>query len=270
MTLALSIIILCTVIALGKILGRCKLFGISLGVTWILFVGIVFAHYGYILDPQLLHFVKEFGLILFVYSIGMQVGPSFFSSFRSGGVKLNLLASLLVLCGVAVTYFLIKVTGTDPATMVGVMSGAVTNTPGLGAAHQAYADATGGDPAMIAQGYAVAYPLGVVGCILSFILLKNFFKSEKPLAVPSQQEATETQVSGKLISRKISISKRKLNGAVLGKLEFDKYLGVNITKIRRAGIEIAARPDTILQMGDVLTVVGSEAAVGGMENVLGN
>ena len=270
MTLALSIIILCTVIALGKILGRCKLFGISLGVTWILFVGIVFAHYGYILDAQLLHFVKEFGLILFVYSIGMQVGPSFFSSFRSGGVKLNLLASLLVLCGVAVTYFLIKVTGTDPATMVGVMSGAVTNTPGLGAAQQAYADATGGDPAVIAQGYAVAYPLGVVGCILSFILLKNFFRSEKPLAVPTQQEATETQVSGKLISRKISISKRKLNGAVLGKLEFDKYLGVNITKIRRAGIEIAARPDTILQMGDVLTVVGSEAAVTGMEKVLGN
>ena len=270
MTLALSIIILCTVIALGKILGRCKLFGISLGVTWILFVGIVFAHYGYILDAQLLHFVKEFGLILFVYSIGMQVGPSFFSSFRSGGVKLNLLASLLVLCGVAVTYFLIKVTGTDPATMVGVMSGAVTNTPGLGAAQQAYADATGGDPAVIAQGYAVAYPLGVVGCILSFILLKNFFKKEKPLAVPSQQEAAETQVSGKLISRKISISKRKLNGAVLGKLEFDKYLGVNITKIRRAGIEIAARPDTILQMGDVLTVVGSEASVAGMEKVLGN
>ena len=179
MTLALSIIILCTVIALGKILGRCKLFGISLGVTWILFVGIVFAHYGYNLDPQLLHFVKEFGLILFVYSIGMQVGPSFFSSFRSGGVKLNLLATLLVLCGVAVTCILTKVTGTDPATMVGVMSGAVTNTPGLGAAQQAFADATGGDPSSIAQGYAVAYPLGVVGCILSFILLKNFFKKEE-------------------------------------------------------------------------------------------
>ena len=226
MTLALSLIILSTVIALGKILGRCKLFGISLGVTWILFVGIVFAHYGYNLDPQLLHFVKEFGLILFVYSIGMQVGPSFFSSFRSGGVKLNLLATLLVLCGVAVTCILTKVTGTDPATMVGVMSGAVTNTPGLGAAQQAYADATGGDPSSIAQGYAVAYPLGVVGCILSFILLKNFFKKEeKPQPVSRQSEMSDTQVSGKLVQRKISISKRKLNGAVLGKLEFDKYMG---------------------------------------------
>jgi len=270
MTLALSIIILSTVIALGKILGRCKIFGISLGVTWILFIGIVFAHFGYNLDAQLLHFVKEFGLILFVYSIGMQVGPSFFSSFRAGGLKLNLLAVLLVICGVAVTYALIEITGTDPATMVGVMSGAVTNTPGLGAAQQAFVDATGGDPSVIAQGYAVAYPLGVVGCILSFILLKNFFKPESNSSVPRREEPAETPVSGKLVQRKISISKRKLNGAVLGKLEFDKYLGVSITKIRRAGIELSARPDAILQMGDVLTVVGPEEAVNGMEKILGN
>ena len=166
MTIALSIIILSTVVALGKLLGRCKIFGISLGVTWILFVGIVFAHFGYNPDSQLLHFLKEFGLILFVYSIGMQVGPSFFSSFRSGGVKLNLLATLLVLSGVGVTALLIRLTGIDGPTMVGVMSGAVTNTPGLGAAQQAFADATAGDPSCIALGYAVAYPLGVVGAIL--------------------------------------------------------------------------------------------------------
>lgn len=270
MTLALSIIIISTVIALGKILGGCKLFGISLGVTWILFVGIVFAHFGYHLDSQLMHFVKEFGLILFVYSIGMQVGPSFFSSFRTGGIKLNLLAVILVLCGVAVTLVLIKITGTDPATMVGVMSGAVTNTPGLGAAQQAFADAVGGDPSVIAQGYAVSYPLGVVGCILSFIILKAFFKEESPSPAPKRVEQKETQVSGKLVQRKISISKRKLNGAVLRDLEFDKYMGVSITKIRRAGVELTAGPDAILQMGDVLTVVGTEQAVAGMEKILGN
>jgi len=270
MTLALSIIILSTVIALGKILGRCKLFGISLGVTWILFVGIVFSHFGYNLDPKLLHFVKEFGLILFVYSIGMQVGPSFFSSFRAGGIKLNLLATILVLCGVATTFILIKITGTDPATMIGVMYGAVTNTPGLGAAQQTFSDATGGDPSVIAQGYAVAYPLGVIGCILSFILLKSLFKDEKSVAITRPKEQAEAQISGKLVQRKISISKRKLNGAVLGKLEFDKYMGVNITKIRRAGIELSANPDAILQMGDVLTVVGTEEAVSGMEKILGN
>jgi len=270
MTLALSIIILSTVIALGKILGRCTLFGISLGVTWILFVGIVFAHFGYCPDSQLLHFVKEFGLILFVYSIGMQVGPSFFSSFRAGGIKLNLLATILVLSGVAVTFLLIKISGTDPTTMVGVMSGAVTNTPGLGAAQQAFADATGGDSSVIAQGYAVAYPLGVVGCILSFVLLKSFFKDEKPIIINKLKEQADAKVSGRLVQRKISVSKRKLNGAVLGKLEFDKYMGVTVTKIRRAGIELSARPDAILQMGDVLTVVGAEEAVNGMEKVLGN
>ena len=96
MSIALSIIILSTVIALGKILGKCKIFGISLGVTWILFVGILFSHFGYVLDGELLHFTKELGLILFVYSIGMQVGPSFFSNFRAGGVKLNLLACLYI------------------------------------------------------------------------------------------------------------------------------------------------------------------------------
>ena len=108
MTIALSIIILSTVIALGKLLGRCKIAGISLGVTWILFVGIIFSHFGFNLNPELLHFVKELGLILFVYSIGMQVGPSFFSSFRSGGIKLNLLSTILVLLGVGTTAALIN------------------------------------------------------------------------------------------------------------------------------------------------------------------
>ena len=273
MTIALSILILSAVIALGKILGRYKLFGVSLGVTWILFVGIVFSHFGYTLDKEILHFMKEFGLILFVYSIGMQVGPSFFSSFRAGGVKLNFLAALLVLSGVAVTLLLTKMTGTDASTMVGIMSGAVTNTPGLGAAQQAFSDDTGGDAASIAQGYAVAYPLGVVGCILSFIVLKQVFY-RKALAINTPIEKTEDVVeaktSGKLINKKIRISKRKLNGVALGKLEFDRYVGVNITRIRRAGIEIAAKPETLLQLGDVVTVVGDEKAVAAMEKILGN
>ena len=282
MTIALSIIILSTVVALGKLLGRCKIFGISLGVTWILFVGIVFAHFGYNPDSQLLHFMKEFGLILFVYSIGIQVGPCFFSSFRSGGVKLNLLAMLLVLSGVGVTALLIRLTGIDGPTMVGVMSGAVTNTPGLGAAQQAFADATAGDPSDIALGYAVAYPLGVVGAILSFILLKAiFYKETRPTPAPAAKVETadirvkeieqEALAHGrKFVHRKIIISKRKLNGKRLGSLEFEKFMGASITRIRRAGVEITAGPDTILQMGDVVTVVGAEESVEGMEKVLGN
>ena len=234
------------------------------------------------LDPGLLHFVKELGLIFFVYSIGMQVGPSFFSSFRKGGVTLNLLAVLLVLCGVGVTALLIKLTGIEAPVMVGVMSGAVTNTPGLGAAQQAYADATGGDPSGIALGYAVAYPLGVVGAILSFILLKFLFSKSSlsnhsapsfAASVDALTERIEQDALAhgrKFVHRKIIISKRKLNGKRLGSLEFEKIIGASITRIRRSGIEIMANADTILQMGDVVTVVGAEQSVAAMEKILGN
>ncbi|MGN1225961.1 MAG: TrkA C-terminal domain-containing protein [Candidatus Cryptobacteroides sp.] len=281
MSLALSIIILSTVIALGKFLGRCKIFGVSLGVSWILFVGIIFSHFGFNLDPSLLHFIKELGLIFFVYSIGMQVGPSFFSSFRSGGIKLNLLAIMVVLLGVGTTATLAKLTGIDGPTMVGIMSGAVTNTPGLGAAQQAYADSTGGDPSSIALGYAVSYPLGVVGAILSFILLKNLlYKKEKNLPISKTAEPVDRKLEKieqearskglKYVHKKIIISKRKLNGKRLGSLEFEKFMGASITRIRRAGIEITAHSDTILQLGDVVTVVGAEDAVAAMEKILGN
>lgn len=277
MNIALSFIVLSACIALGKILGQTKICGISLGATWILFVGIVFAHFGYGLDTTVLHYFKEFGLILFVYSIGMQVGPSFFSSFRTGGLKLNLLAVLTVLGGVLVAWALIKLTGTDAPTMVGIMSGAVTNTPGLGAAQQAYADATGGDPGSIALGYAVAYPLGVIGCILSFVLIKSIFYRKPRFVVPSVQTHAQKAPAyvpelskGKIVSRKIFVSKRKLNGMSLGKLEFEKYLGAQVLRIRRAGISISVGKDTILQMGDVVTVAGPELSVDAMEKVLGN
>jgi putative transport protein len=120
-------------ISIGLLLGKVKIFGISLGTTWILFFGIFLGHIGLQVDENILHFLKEFGLILFIYSIGMQVGPSFFSSFKQGGITLNILASGVVLLGVLVTYIIHLVTGLPIATMVGILSGAVTNTPGLGA-----------------------------------------------------------------------------------------------------------------------------------------
>ena len=136
--------------------------------TGILFVGIGFSYFGMNVDEHLMHFLKEFGLILFVYSIGLQVGPGFFSSFRKGGVTLNKLAVLVVALGVATTVALYYITGLSMTTMVGVMSGAVTNTPGLGAAQQAFSDMhAGADAPDIATGYAVAYPLGVVGAFRS-------------------------------------------------------------------------------------------------------
>ena len=172
-----SVMILALVIALGIMLGKVKVAGVSLGVTGILFVGIAFSYFGMNIDEHLMHFLKEFGLILFVYSIGLQVGPGFFSSFRKGGITLNKLAVLVVALGVVTTVALYYVTGLPMTTMVGVMSGAVTNTPGLGAAQQAFSDLhAGADAPDIATGYALAYPLGVIGAILTLLALRYLLR----------------------------------------------------------------------------------------------
>lgn len=163
--IAHSVLMFAIVIALGIVLGKVKVWGISLGITWILFVGIICSHLGMRVDGHTLHFMKEFGLILFVYSVGLQVGPGFFSSFRKGGLTLNMLAAGIVFLGVVTTYIIHVVTGLPITTMVGILSGAVTNTPGLGAAQQAYSDMAGVNDPTIALGYAVAYPLGVIGII---------------------------------------------------------------------------------------------------------
>ena len=164
--------ILALTIMLGILLGRVKIAGISLGATFILFIGILFGELGMKVDGGILHFFQEFGLILFVFSIGLQVGPSFFSNFKKGGRTLNLLATLNVVLAVVVTTIIYFLSGVPLQTMVGIMSGAITNTPGLGAAQQAYTDITGVEDPSIGMGYAVAYPLGVVGIILSILLIR--------------------------------------------------------------------------------------------------
>jgi putative transport protein len=182
-----SVLILSLVIALGITLSKIKIAGVSLGVTWILFVGIVFGHFNLNLDEHLLHFLKEFGLILFVYSIGLQVGPGFFSAFKKGGFTLNMLAVTATVLSVGITIILHFVTDTPMTTMVGILSGAVTNTPGLGAAQQANSDLTGIDAPEIAMGYAVAYPIGVVGVILTLLALKYLLK------VDTHKEETDAE-----------------------------------------------------------------------------
>lgn len=171
-----SILLLSFVIAAGIQLGKIKVFGVSLGITLVLFVGIVMGQLGFTINHNVVHFFKEFGLILFVYSVGMQVGPGFFSSFKKGGVTLNLLACGIVFLGVATAIVIHFITGVPMSTMVGILSGAVTNTPGLGAAQQAYTDVFGVTDPTIALGYAVAYPLGVVGIILSLIFIRYVFR----------------------------------------------------------------------------------------------
>ena len=195
--IAHSIFVLTLAIAAGVFLGnQLKFKGITLGVTWILFVAIAFSHFGMHLDPQVESFAKDFGLILFVYSIGLQVGPSFFSSFGKGGLKLNLLAAGIVLLGCVTAYVIHLLSGVDIATMTGVLFGAVTNTPGLGAAQQAYADMRGVANPDIASGYAMAYPLGVVGIIFVLMLMRWVFriKLDKEEARVEAEKGTQKEI----------------------------------------------------------------------------
>lgn len=192
-SIAQSVLVIALVITFGIMLGKIKIGGISLGITWILFVGIALSHFGMSINNEVRHFAQEFGLILFVFSIGLQVGPGFFSSFKKGGLQLVGCAVAVVLLGVMTAGILHLTTGVPIPTMVGILSGAVTNTPGLGAAQAAYADTTGIQDPSIALGYAVAYPLGVVGIILTLIALRfalkvKFEQENEGLAALAQEK----------------------------------------------------------------------------------
>ncbi len=207
-----TVLLFAMVIAGGIALGKIKIFGISLGVTFVLFAGIFLGHFGLKVDHEVLHFMKEFGLILFVYSIGLQLGPSFFSSFKKGGIQLNMLAMGIVILGALTAVGIHFISGIPMSTMVGVLSGAVTNTPGLGAAQQAFKDVTGQPDPTIAMGYAVAYPLAVVGIICSIIGMRYFFR----IKLDKESEAIEGG-SGEKKALVELISFEVNNPAVFGK-----------------------------------------------------
>ena len=354
--IAHSIFVLALAIAIGIFLGaKLKFKGITLGITWILFCAIACSHFGMRLDPLVESFAKDLGLILFVYSIGLQVGPGFFSSFGKGGLRLNMLAAGIVLLGCVTAYVIHLVSGTDIATMTGVLFGAVTNTPGLGAAQQTFQDLTGIANPDIASGYAMAYPLGVVGILFSLLVLRWIFrvqldkeeeqvkaeKGEEQQVASFDMKLTNPQIEGirvrdlkllthvnlvvsrlldaqgvesmpdadtilhigdrvrfvgdaknertimllgektevawdekeknmHLISRHIVVTKSKMNGRRIGDLKVRAAYQITITRIRRAGIELLATPDLILQLGDRLTVVGEQEAVDKVAQVFGN
>ena len=242
-------------ITLGILLGKVKIGGISLGITWILFVGIALSHFGMTVDNDVRHFVQEFGLILFVFSIGLQVGPGFFSSFKHGGMTLVSCASAIVLLGVATAYVIHVVTDTPIPTMVGILSGAVTNTPGLGAAQQAYADASGIQDPNIPLGYAVAYPLGVVGIIFTLIFVRyalrvKFEKEDEGLSALSDEKKLANKVS-------VEFTNKMLDGRTVEYLRDLVKRQFVISRILRTGGEIIlADGDSPVYMGDKLWVIG--------------
>ena len=196
-----TILYLALSIFLGLLLGKIKIAKISLGITWVLFVGIAFSACGISLNAEMLHIIKEFGLILFVVGVGLQVGPGFFHSFKKGGLAMNLMALVNVALGVLITFIIAKVAHQDLADMAGVYTGAITNTPGLSAAQQAVTDMGMEDAAdRLAAGYAVAYPLAVVGMILTCILLRPLCRidlSKEPTALETTAVATTTGKKGK-------------------------------------------------------------------------
>ena len=350
------------VIATGVYLGKLKVGGISLGVTFVLFAGILAGHLGFTAPLSTLSFVQDFGLILFVFMIGLQVGPGFFSSFKEGGLKLNMLAVSLILLNILVMFgcYYAFFDTTNPENlpmMIGTLYGAVTNTPGLGAAQEALMSIMGSSTPAIANGYACAYPLGVVGIIVATIavryicrvklseeekeleshdndltqvpylmhlivqnqfvaghtilelhdfmrrdyvcsrILRNgeliFPKSSTTLELGDKvfivcseadkdavqafigketivPEFAEQEKQKQLVSRRIVITKPEINGKTPAKLHFASVYGVNLTRVTRQGMEIFARQDLPLQVGDRVMVVGDQVSVNRVSSVLGN
>jgi putative transport protein len=358
-----AIFILAIVIAAGLYLGKFKVKGVSLGTTWILFMGILLGHFGLRINPVILSFIEDFGLILFVFAMGLQVGPGFFHSFRKDGLPMNLLSLLLVLLAVLTTYIIHVVSGENLGIMTGIMSGAVTNTPGLGAAQQALSDAAAASDEMMAaatditSAYAVCYPLGVLGAIAVLLLTKALFRvnidkekeraskegedegsayrlacrvenpalfgktihdivgdetpdhmviarmkrgdsvffpdldlplqeGDKLLIVTDIQHKDKVRVSfgsafpvdmkewrqdgTKLVSGRLSITKSSITGTSLRKLDVRRKYGVTVTRILRAGVDLQADADLILQVGDSMKVVGSKEGIERLARLVGN
>ena len=264
-----SILLLSLVIAAGIQLGKIKIFGVSLGVTFVLFVGIILGHFGFTVNQDVLHFFREFGLILFVYSVG---GPGFFSSFKHGGVVLNMLAVGVILLGVITTIILYYMTGIPMSTMVGILSGAVTNTPGLGAAQQAYTDMYGVTDNTIALGYAVAYPLGVVGIILSIILIRYIFrvsfdKENEQLNKEEEEAHTNEAKPISLIVRNPAIFNKTV-AELANLLEHREFVISRIWRHSDKQIEIASA-NSVLHENDKVFVITTEADVETVKTFIG-
>ena len=246
------------VISLGVLLGKIKFFGVSLGVTFVLFTGILMGYFGFTGEIHILHFLREFGLILFVFCIGLQVGPSFFSSFKKGGMSLNLLAVGIVLLNIVVTlaiYFLANGRIELPM-MIGILYGAVTNTPGLGAAQEALNQLNyTGEP--IALGYACAYPLGVVGIIGSIIAVRYIFRIS--LAKEDEQiKVQDNDTKHKPHNMHLEVRNESINGKTL--LQVKDFLGRPFvcSRIRHEGHVSIPNHETVFYTGDQLFIVCSE------------
>lgn len=268
-TVAHTILIYSIIIVLGVMLGRLKVFGISLGITFVLFAGIAAGHFGFTANHAIIEFIKDFGLILFVFSIGLQVGPGFFSSFKRGGLSLNLMALFIVALGVFTTLIIHYVSGTPVSVLAGIMSGAVTNTPGLGAAQQALAETSARNPVPeIGLGYAVAYPFGVLGIILTMFLIRKAFSIDiqKELAVFSQNQHPKEALPEKV---SIIVKNRGVFGKTINEITRMIRYEFIISRVMREGRMMLASSDSALKENDIILVVAQKKFVDEILSVIG-
>lgn len=272
---ALTLIALAIAGTLGILLGRIRIGTVGLGIGGVLFAGIAVGHVadatGVAFNAEVMHFVREFGLILFVYTIGIQVGPGFFQSFRADGLRNNIAAAAIVGLGVAVTAAIFFVTGLDLNVLVGIMSGAVTNTPGLGAATQILGDMgfSGDEIALTGMGYAVAYPFGIVGILTAMLLVRALSRTDiEAEAAAWRRETREGESS--LPNLDVEVTNPNLDGIRLGEVPglFDQE--VVASRMRRQGGEVVVPTrDLVVHTGDVLHIVGPARALQAMRLVLG-
>lgn len=262
-----TVLLYAIIISIGVFLGKFKIRGISLGITWVLFVGIFAGHLGLQIEPNTLLFIKDFGLILFVFCIGLQVGPSFFSSFKKGGITLNMLAIGIVFLNIIVALGLYFLDGSiELPMMVGVLFGAVTNTPGLGAANEALSQLNySGDP--ISLGYACAYPLGIAGAILAIIAIRyicriNIDKEEEYLKTHDKDNESLTVLRLEICNEAIAAKPLK-EITKLTKLHFI------CSRICQQGVMSKPDADTILHIGDYVTIVCKEDDVDAITAFIG-
>lgn len=243
------------VIALGIWLGRKKILGISLGVTWVLFIGIIFSYFGLTINKEIEHFIKEFGLILFVYCLGLQVGPGFFASLKKSAFTNNILAASVVLTGVITTIICFYLADFHISILAGVMSGAVTNTPGLAAAQAAMADMhVDASSSYITLAYAVAYPFGVFGIILSLIILKRIFRIDIKLEQELHRKLNAIRGS-RPISMNLMVENPQMNAQPLRRIFSMLKEPIVVSRILHDGIIIVPTPETKIYLEDVLLIV---------------
>ena len=277
-SIAHAIFLYALVIAFGVILGKIKIFGVSLGVTFVLFVGIVVGHLQLTVNTEILHFIREFGLILFIFSIGLQVGPGFFSSFKRGGLVLNGLAVLIIVLNIVVALAIYFGFGNiSISNLVGVLSGAVTNTPGLGAAQQTLTEAAGATPETaeaikgMAMGYAAAYPLGVLGIILSMILVKAIFRINLET---EQQRLNDENEQSQLVPHVITlkVTNELIFNRTIKELHnvIDRNFVISRMKKASTGEVIIPKSDTVIEKDDLLLIVVSAQEEHVYESVIGH